>query len=120
MKKGIVLLLIAVACGVPLGEGSFTLRDGSIDGPDRINGTETKSFSIANVGEFGHTLVVADSEGRVVAATDLVAAGADARLDVDLEAGTYSVTCRIVTEDQEGNLIDHYELGMHRTVIVDR
>lgn len=118
MKRAVLLLLVIVACNTSVGEGSFVLDDGSIDGPDRIDSSETSEFYATNVGEFNHTLVVADSSGRVVAATELIPPGTDVRLEVDLPAGVYSVTCRIVTKDEEGNLLDHYELGMHRTVTV--
>jgi hypothetical protein len=37
---------------------------------------------------------------------------------VSLNSGTYVFSCRIVSQDDEGNLIDHYELGMNRTVTV--
>ena len=118
MRKSLLLLLIFAACNTPVGEGSFVLHDGSIEGPERIDSSETSEFHATNVGEFNHTLVVADSTGRVVAATDLIAPGTEVALAVDLPAGVYSVTCRIVTEDGDGNLVDHYELGMHRMVTV--
>jgi uncharacterized cupredoxin-like copper-binding protein len=54
----------------------------------------------------------------VIAATDLVVPGAEATLEVDLQPGTYVFSCRIVSQDDEGNLIDHFESGMHRTVTV--
>jgi hypothetical protein len=55
----------------------------------------------------------------VVAATDLVAPDENARLEVDLAAGVYSFTCRIVAQDSEGALIDHFESGMHASVRVE-
>lgn len=119
MKRALLFLLAIAACSGPVGEGSFILDDGSIDGPSMIDASETPSFYVTNEGDFNHTLVVADSSGRVVAATELIPPGSDAVLEVDLTTGVYSVTCRIVTEDGEGNLIDHYELGMHRTVVVN-
>jgi hypothetical protein len=63
--------------------------------------------------------VVTDSSGQVVAATDLVAPDENARLEVDLAAGVYSFTCRIVAQDSEGALIDHFESGMHASVRVE-
>ena len=39
--------------------------------------------------------------------------------EVDLAAGVYSFTCRIVAQDSEGALIDHFESGMHASVRVE-
>jgi hypothetical protein len=53
-----------------------------------------------------------------VAATGLIPAGASVDLGLDLEVGTFSFTCRIVAQDGEGGLIDHFESGMSTTVDV--
>lgn len=119
MRRSLLLLSLIAACSGPVaGNGSFVLHDGSIDGPERVGGTGVSSFEVANVGEFNHTLVVTDSAGKVIAATDLVPPGSETNLEVDLPPGLYTVSCRIVAEDDDGNLIDHYELGMYRNVVV--
>jgi hypothetical protein len=115
----IVLLVLVTGCtAAPLGESSFVLDDGSIVGPEIIsNGTTT--LEISNVGEFNHTLVVTDSDGNVLAATDVIAPGTDANLSVDLQPGAYQVSCRLVGQDGDGNIIDHYEIGMFSQLNVD-
>jgi len=39
-------------------------------------------------------------------------------LGVDLEPGEYRFTCRIVSQLEDGTLLDHYEFGMETTVEV--
>lgn len=115
----IVLLILVTGCTpAPSGGSSFVLDDGSIVGPEVIsNGTTT--LEISNVGEFNHTLVVTDSDGNVLAATDVVAPGADTNLSVDLQPGAYQVSCRLVGQNGDGNIIDHYEIGMFSQLNVD-
>jgi uncharacterized cupredoxin-like copper-binding protein len=116
----IVFLILVAGCTAPPSGGSgFVLDDGSIAGPETIsNGTTT--LEISNVGEFNHTLVVTDNEGNVLAATDVVAPGTDATLSVDLQPGAYQVSCRLVGQDGDGNIIDHYENGMFSQLEVER
>ena len=85
----IVLLVLVAGCATaPSSGSSFVLDDGSIVAPATIsNGTTT--LEISNVGEFNHTLVVTDSDGNVLAATDVIAPGTDANLSVDLQPGAY-------------------------------
>jgi uncharacterized cupredoxin-like copper-binding protein len=63
---------------------------------------------------------VTDNEGNVLAATDVVAPGTDATLSVDLQPGAYQVSCRLVGQDGDGNIIDHYENGMFSQLEVER
>jgi uncharacterized cupredoxin-like copper-binding protein len=116
----IVLLVLVAGCATaPSSGSSFVLDDGSIVAPATIsNGTTT--LEISNVGEFNHTLVVTDSEGNVLAATDVVAPGTDTNLSVDLQPGAYQVSCRLVGQDGDGNIIDHYENGMFGQLVVER
>jgi methionine-rich copper-binding protein CopC len=116
----LALILVAVAaCSAPAAAGGdYLLSEGLIDGPSSLSGAGASTLHVSNVGEFTHTLVVTDDEGEVIAATDLVVPGAEATLEVDLQPGTYVFSCRIVSQDDEGNLIDHFESGMHRTVTV--
>jgi uncharacterized cupredoxin-like copper-binding protein len=112
-------MLVASCTVAPSGGSGFVLDDGSIVGPETIsNGTTT--LEISNVGEFNHTLVVTDNEGNVLAATDVVAPGTDATLSVDLQPGAYQVSCRLVGQDGDGNIIDHYENGMFSQLEVER
>lgn len=120
MKWLLALAVVLTACGGSSSTGNtFVLHDGSIDGPDLVSDAGTSVMEIANAGDWNHTFVVTDSEGRVVAATDLVAPGDETSLEVALTAGTYTVSCRIVAENDEGKLVDHFELGMFRTVVVE-
>lgn len=119
MRKLLVLAVLLAACsGASYEDASFVLFDGSIAGPDHLDSSDSLAIGVENHGDLNHTLVVTDSEGKVVAATDLIAPGESEQLEIGLSAGTYMVSCRIVAEDDEGNLFDHYELGMYRTVVV--
>jgi methionine-rich copper-binding protein CopC len=112
------LILVAGCTAAPSVGSSFVLDDGSIVGPEIVsNGTTT--LEISNVGEFNHTLVVTDPDGNVLAATDVVAPGTDTNLSVDLPPGAYQVSCRLVGQDGDGNIIDHYEIGMFSQLEVE-
>ncbi|HET8739294.1 MAG TPA: hypothetical protein VFO17_06140 [Acidimicrobiia bacterium] len=113
-----IVALIFGGCSSDVSGDSFDLSEFAIAGPSTIP-AGSQSLDVTNSGEFPHTLVVTDSSGQVVAATDLVAPDENARLEVDLAAGVYSFTCRIVAQDSEGALIDHFESGMHASVRVE-
>ena len=75
-------------------------------------------LTVENYGEFPHTMVVSDSTGVVIAATDLITPDAETTLNIDLLPGTYSFTCRIVNGLEDGTVLDHYQRGMVATVEV--
>lgn len=113
-----VALLVAACSSAAASEAEYQLSEGVIDGPDILTRSGAATIHVDNIGEYSHTLVVTNVEGEVLGATALVESGDEATLDVDLEPGTYVFSCRIVAEDDDGNLIDHFEAGMHRTVTV--
>jgi hypothetical protein len=76
------------------------------------------TLDVVNEGEFGHTLVITDAGGHVLSAGDVIASGQTSQVSIDLAAGDYFFTCRIVAQDDEGNVIDHYEQGMSAEVTV--
>lgn len=125
MRKGLAvvvlsgfLTLLLTACEVSTGaDVAVQLAEFSVTAPKTLPAGSGR-IEIDNVGEFTHTLVVTDANGEVAAATGLIPSGETAYLDIDLEPGTYSFTCRIVAQDGEGNLIDHYEAGMNAAVEV--
>jgi plastocyanin len=121
MKKAALAVLIAVlgacaaqgASATEVGLDEFwvapaidILEAGSVD------------LSVENYGEFPHTLVISDSSGTVIAATDLVTPGEETELTITLEPGTYMFTCRIVNGLDDGSVIDHYQEGMVASVEV--
>lgn len=115
--SGFITLLLT-ACDVSTdAEVTVQLAEFSVTAPRTLPAGSGR-IEIDNVGEFTHTLVVTDANGEVAAATGLIPSGDTTYLDIDLEPGTYSFTCRIVAQDGEGNLIDHYEAGMNAAVEV--
>ena len=68
--------------------------------------------------QFEHTLVITDAGGQVVSAGAVVAPGETSEMSVDLAPGEYWFTCRIVGQDDEGNVIDHFEEGMAAGIAV--
>ncbi len=117
MRKLLILLLLVAGCGTTATENRFLLDEGSILGPDGIQ-QGAGELRISNVGEFNHTMLVTDSGGNVVAATEVLPPGSSTVLAVDLAEGRYQVSCRLVGQDSEGNIIDHYELGMFKQLQV--
>jgi methionine-rich copper-binding protein CopC len=112
------MVLLAACSPQASSAGDYILREGAIDGSSRLSVSNAGTIQIQNTGEYAHTLVVTDETGQVIAATGLVDPGAQTSLQVDLEEGTYVFSCRIVSQDGDGNLIDHFEQGMHQTVAV--
>jgi uncharacterized cupredoxin-like copper-binding protein len=114
---GIAALLLSACDPGADTDMSVELTEFSIASPSSI-GDHVDEIEVTNVGEFTHTLVITDSEGEVAAASGLIQPGETFHLDLDLAPGTYSFTCRIVAQDGDGNLIDHYEAGMNTMVEV--
>lgn len=113
----LILAAMVAACSGIAGSGSYQLGEFFIDGPTTLS-EGTAAISVENSGEFPHTLVVSAPDGRVITATDLVMPGEAASLPLELDPGVYQFTCRIVGQDGEGRLVDHYERGMLTTVTV--
>lgn len=111
------LLLMVAGCSANATEQAFELVEWHIDGPAHLEGG-AGSVQVTNSGTLPHTLVVTNSSGEVVAATDLVPPGETVDLDLDLESGRYSFTCRIVAQSPDGEIVDHYEAGMNTMVEV--
>jgi plastocyanin len=115
----LLLMLSLAACGSP-GVDSTAVSLGEFwvgPGADRLQ-AGTVVLTVENYGEFPHTLVISDSSGTVLAATDLVNPEEEVDLTVTLEPGTYSFTCRIVVSLEDGTVIDHYQEGMATSVEV--
>ena len=74
------------------------------------------SVTVTNDDQFGHTLVTSDDTGRVIEATNVIAAGEQLSLTVNLPPGAYELSCRIVVQTADGTLVDHYEEGMVTTI----
>lgn len=117
-RIGVLVLIAIAACSTQTGSGDgYELSEWEIEGPARLAQGPT-TFHVQNSGDFPHTLVVTTPAGEVVGATGVISPGSNTALDLDLEAGTYSFSCRIVSETPDGSLSDHYERGMHQTVVV--
>jgi hypothetical protein len=121
MRDKILLAIgIAVAlvsCTTNGASDTFNLVEFAVDGPAHLD-SNIGSVLVTNSGAFSHTLVVTDSNGGAVTATPLLHPGESVVLDLDLKPGTYSFTCRIVVQTDDGELIDHFERGMASTVEV--
>lgn len=118
IRRRMVVTLLAVmlaACASARADRPFELTEFSISGPDVVS-SGPSHIDLVNTGSFSHTLVITDQNGQVVAATGLIGPGESGSLDVDLDDGVYSFTCRIVVQNSEGELIDHFEAGMHTMV----
>jgi uncharacterized cupredoxin-like copper-binding protein len=120
MKRLALMLTLAVACSSgAVATGGYVMAEGSIVGPEVLAAGGETVFHISNVGEFGHTFVVTNADGKVLGATDVLPPGAEVGLTLDLVPGQYQVSCRLVTQDGDGNLIDHYEVGMYQNIRVE-
>lgn len=117
MKRVLVALLtmalFTTACGGgdPVSETDLILSEYAIEPGSSTLAAGQVTFVLDNVGELPHTVVISTLSGDVVAASDVVQSGEASEFTVDLDPGEYDFTCRIVAQF-DGELIDHYELGM--------
>lgn len=72
----------------------------------------TIGFLAANDGSEVHEFVVL-RDGEEIAEIEDIAPGDAAFLPVSLEPGTYELACLIRETEPNGEVEDHYELGMH-------
>ena len=121
MKRLIIIaLLIATGCtsSAPATSAVVTLTEFAIGTSAAALVPGSVDLTVENAGEFGHTLVVTNELGEVVAATQLIGPGDSTTLSVDLDTGRFEFTCRIVFESSDGALVDHFEEGMRTGVTV--
>lgn len=105
--------LLVAGCGTPsVSATSVDLDEFSVIPATTRLAAGQVELTAHNSGEFPHTLVVSRTDGTVVAGTELIDTGETARLAVTLTAGSYMFTCRIVSQMDTGELVDHYERGM--------
>ncbi len=120
MRRLVVVgaLLLGISCSPgTAGEARYELGEFFISGPNTLP-EQARTLTVENTGEFPHTLVVTRPGGGVVAASAVLSPGQTVTLDLELGPGPYQFTCRIVAQDPDGGLIDHFERGMHTTVSV--
>lgn len=117
-------LLIAVtvtlyACSVsPVERSHVDLAEFSVTVEGEPLRAGQVDVEVENYGQYPHTLVVSTIDGSVLAATDLIMAGEERELQLNLAPGQYMFTCRIVNSDGQGGVIDHYQEGMSAIVEV--
>jgi len=112
---GLLAVVMLAACGgssggQPAGSTKVTLTEYKFD-PSTVSVTHGKVvFFLVNGGTISHDLVVTDSSGNRMGASELISAGDSAVLTIDnLPAGTYTFFC-----DQPG----HEQAGMKGTLTV--
>lgn len=116
----ISLMVPACAASSSPDEAQVDLSEFAVDVSSNRLAAGSVTLSIANNGEFPHTLVISEEDGTVIAGTELIAPGAASNLTLDLSSGGLVFTCRIVTEIANGEIVDHYERGMAvRVEVVD-
>lgn len=113
LSIGFVAAVLLAACGSsgggqPAGSTKVTLTEYKFD-PSTISVAHGKVvFFLVNGGTISHDLVVTDSSGNRIGASELISAGDSAVLTIDnLPAGTYTFFC-----DQPG----HEQAGMKGTL----
>lgn len=113
-----VLILVLPACTSNAADPpDYDLTEFDVAGPESLQAGES-TIRVSNSGEFSHTLVIAEQDGQVIAATDMIQPGETVAIEVDLGAGGYQFSCRIVGEKPDGSIVDHFEEGMVQTVSV--
>lgn len=107
--------VLLLACSAPIpanGPVDVELDEFYIEPAAAVITAGEVDFAVFNEGEFPHTLVVAGESGEVVFASDVLNPGERMNVKLDLAAGAYQLTCRIVVQLEDGQLIDHYQNGM--------
>lgn len=127
MKRPLLALILVAATllsgctspqATPWFGGPIHLHEYAIEPEASVWAQGRVVLEVQNQGEYSHTLVISKHDGTVVAASAVIGPGKASQLVVDLEPGTYELTCRIVVETQDGQIIDHFEHGMHTKITV--
>ncbi len=121
MKAWIAAGLVLVgscSSGAPPSGTEVGLAEFRVTPDARVLQAGEVEFDVENYGEFSHTFVVTSADGSIVAALDPIPPGEEVSLSLDLPAGTYQVSCRIVVQRSDGSIVDHYQEGMHALVTV--
>ncbi len=115
-----LLAVVLAACSAVQASSSVvvTMSEFEIDVSVHTLSAGTVQVRLVNDGEFPHTLVVEDTSGAVIAASEALLADSARDLELELPEGRYRFTCRIVVEKSDGEIVDHYEQGMLTTVDV--
>lgn len=115
----VALLLMLPACGsAPVQSADLSVYEFGIESNSTRFFPGGVDLAVSNEGEYPHTLVISDAAGHVLFASDVLAPGATMPVGVDLAPGKYTFTCRIVGQDDQGHVVDHYERGMSLDVEV--
>lgn len=115
----LITLLGVVSCQGPSGSSAeIDLYEFEITPSLTSFDAGTVMLDVINEGEYGHTLVITDAGGHVLSAGGVIDPGQSSAVSIDLAEGVYFFTCRIVAQDDDGNVIDHYEQGMSAEVTV--
>ena len=114
-----IVVILGTSCGPAdlSNEIKLDLTEFTIGGTDSLLAAGAIEVTGRNLGELPHTLAISTVDGEVITGSDVIAVGESGIVSVTLSPGEYEFTCRIVAEF-EGELVDHYELGMVETVTV--
>ena len=121
MRVGLSVLVVGLAACAnegPSATAEVELAEFWVTPDHHVLSAGTVELMVENYGEFPHTMVVSDSSGVVLAATELISPDAETTLTIDLLPGKYALTCRIVKGLEDGTVLDHYQEGMEATVEV--
>ncbi|MFP3914064.1 MAG: hypothetical protein ACLFWM_04255 [Actinomycetota bacterium] len=118
-RVGLALLVVTACQAAPASRAEVTLSEFDIDTSAASFREGDVELDVVNSGSFGHTLVVTDSEGNVIDAGELIPPSGETSVELELGPGRYQLTCRIVGQDDEGNIVDHYQRGMAGTITVE-
>jgi hypothetical protein len=114
------LVLVAACTSTPASSAHIELGEFWLSTDREVLAAGVVELTVQNTGSYGHTVVVTTDSGEVVAASDLIPPGTGADLALSLGPGTYALTCRIVSGQEDGSVIDHYQEGMLAKVKVVR
>lgn len=114
----VVVALLVVACGPQAGSAAIDLDlyEFGITSSSEVYEPGTVELAVTNSGEFGHTVLVTSESGEILLASDIIPPGESVDLTVELDDGSYQISCRIVTAGDDGTVFDHYERGMITTI----
>ena len=113
-----IVAVMSVACSPEPGVNSIELDvfEFGINPSAATYSPGPVEFTTNNTGEFAHTIVITDSAGLVVMASELIQPETSLGITLDLTGGEYQITCRIVTRGEDGTVFDHFERGMTTTI----
>ncbi len=121
----LLVLVLSVSCSNDekfVSEVDVSLGEWFIAAPQDPIAADDVLFVVENVGSMVHEIEIFRKDGQYqefeIGEIEDIAPGESPELQLPLEPGVYELICVIVEKTDMGEILNHYELGMHTILTV--